>query len=160
MVSEADKHIIISLTGAKLSWASANITSGAELFATNKEAFRDWASETHNTFTIQKTECNTASYAPGFCQTYSALNTNNKGFAAGSWRLPSIAELYLIYKHIDKINFMLSMIDGAEIINKTIHLSSTELNTHYIWGLHFYDGVISTMSKTETTYNIRAITSY
>ena len=90
---------------------------------------------------------NTADYAPGFCNKYARANANNKGLLAGSWWLPSLAELALIWANFDKVNYALSKITGATQLQKTWYWSSTQYSADGAWNLDLSDGFMSTYYK-------------
>ena len=72
---------------------------------------------------------NTASYAPGYCRAYSRANSKGKGLTAGYWWLPSNGELLMMYANKLKINYALSLIKGAKLLDSSWYWSSTECSS-------------------------------
>ena len=84
---------------------------------------------------------NTASYAPGYCRAYSRANSKGKGLTAGYWWLPSVGEILMMYSNALKINYALSLINGAAQLDLgSWYWTSTEGSSQGAWGLLFSDG--------------------
>lgn len=160
VVFEGDKHVVVSLSGKNLPWSSSAIDGGGTKASTRKEAIIDWDSEANASNQLEHPECNTVDYAQGYCASYSDVNTNNVGLAAGTWMLPSCGELAMMSRNIDNINAALVLIDNAELLPKVNYISCTETsNANYVWCFHFYDSVINTGNKVDTCY-VRPVSKY
>ena len=170
LLVEGGKHIVIAPTEAStgLPWSSkptkikdskGNDTSkgdgvqisGVTTTGDRLAAFSDFTGKA-NTAAIIKANTttnitNTADYAPGFCNKYSRANANGKGLLAGSWWLPSLAELALIWANFDKINYALSKITGATQLQKTWYWSSTQYSADNAWYLSLSVGCMATDYK-------------
>lgn len=84
------------------------------------------------------------SYAPGYCYHYTPHGQTKKGLKAGKYWLPCIAELFMIYTHLHKINAGLALIDGATPLRinsgQEWYWSSTECDDKYAWILSLSTG--------------------
>ena len=140
MVVEGGKILVVAPTEATLYWSSAAVSAGGKTTTDRETALNDWTGKTSTAAQITHSECNTESYAPGFCASYERVNANGQGLTAGRWWLPSLGELMMIYANMRKINYALSLINGATQLADTWYWSSTEYSTTNAWGLHLYDG--------------------
>lgn len=73
-------------------------------------------------------------YAPGYCYNYTST--------AGTYWLPCIAELMMIYTHKYRINAGLALINGAKQLSETWYWSSTESSSANAWSLSLSDGYL------------------
>jgi hypothetical protein len=164
VVCEGDKHLVVALDEApeKLAFASAYSTYGGVSAGSRKEAIKDWSGEENTKAQIQHAECNGATYAPGYCAAYSKVSDSGAGIAAGKWWLPSAGELNMIKCNVDRINYALSLIDGATQITKETHWSSTENGTYNAWGQSFiaYNGYLSNYNKVDRKFLVRPVSAY
>ena len=163
LLVEGGKHVVVAPTEASngLPWSSkpTKVTnsdgsvsskgdgvqiSGITTTGDRLTAFADFAGKANTAAIIKASTTtnitNTADYAPGFCNKYSRANVNGKGLLAGTWWLPSLAELALIWANFDKINYALSKISGATQLQKTWYWSSTQGSADYAWYLYLSDG--------------------
>lgn len=165
LLIEGGKHVVIAPTEASagLPWSSKPTSttnsqgqtvskgdgvqiSGVTTTGDRLTAFADFTGKA-NTAAIVKASTttnitNTADYAPGFCNKYSRANANGKGLLAGTWWLPSLAELALIWANFDKVNYALSKISGATQLQKTWYWSSTQRSADSAWYLYLSDGTM------------------
>ncbi len=140
MVVEGGKILVVAPTEATLYWSSAAVSAGGTTTTNRLTALDDWTGKTSTAAQITHSECNTESYAPGFCASYERVNANGKGLTAGRWWLPSLGELMMIYANMRKINYALSLINGATQLAETAYWSSTESSATYAWGLYLSYG--------------------
>lgn len=140
LVVEGGKMLVVAPTEATLTWSSAAVSAGGKTTTDRLTALDDWAGKTSTAAQVTHAECNTSSYAPGFCNTYSRVNANGKGLTAGRWWLPSLGELMMIYANMRKINYALSLINGATQLTGTAYWSSTEYSASHAWYLYLGDG--------------------
>lgn len=140
LVVEGGKMLVVAPTEATLTWSSAAVSAGGKTTTDRLTALDDWAGKTSTAEQVKHSECNTTSYAPGFCHAYSRANANGKGLTAGRWWLPSLGELMMIYANMRKINYALSLINGATQLAETAYWSSTESSTTNAWHLHLDSG--------------------
>lgn len=159
VVFEGGRHIVVAPTEATaLPWSSAavqgdNINYGnddnfaAEVTGNNRlAAMLDFNGRQHTDAAIKASSSahvtNTAAYAPGYCRLYSRANSKGKGLTAGYWWLPSVGELLMMYANKLKINYALSLINGAQQLDEYWYWSSTEYGSQGAWGLNFGDGTL------------------
>lgn len=140
MIVEGGKILVVSPTEATLTWSSAAVSAGGKTTTDRLTALNDWDGKTSTAAQITHSECNTESYAPGFCAAYERVNANGKGLTAGRWWLPSLGELMMIYANMSKINYALSLINGADQLKENWYWSSTESSAASAWRLHLADG--------------------
>ena len=140
VVVEGGRMLVVAPTEASLYWSSAAVSGGGTTTSDRVTAFNDWNGKANTAAQIQHAECSGESYAPGFCAKYSRVNANGQGLTAGKWWLPSMGELMCIYANMRKINYALSLIEGATQIAETWYWSSTEFSATTAWILRFVDG--------------------
>lgn len=157
MVETGEKNIVVSPTESYIPWSRAEVNAGGNTTTSLRAAIQDWAGETNTKAQITHVECQTESYAAGFCSLYERVNVNGEGFSAGKWWLPSLGELMLIYANFLKINFALSLINNALLMTEGGYWSSTEAGINGAWYLDFNKGVASYNNKATTTLRVRPV---
>ena len=161
LVVEGGKMLVVAPTEATLTWSSAAVSAGGKTTTDRLTALDDWAGKTSTAEQVKHSECNTTSYAPGFCHAYSRANANGKGLTAGRWWLPSLGELMMIYANMRKINYALSLINGATQLAETAYWSSTEYSTTYAWGLYLNDGNANGWrAKATNQHRVRPVSAF
>lgn len=160
VVVEGGKILVVSPTETALTWSSAAVSGGDVTTSDRITAMNDWAGKANTASQITHAECSSASYAPGFCAAYSRVNANGKGLTAGRWWLPSLGELFCIYANMRKINYALSLIEGATPLAETWYWSSTEYSAHGAWPLYLYDGIANGIAKAANTYGVRPVSAF
>jgi hypothetical protein len=160
LVVEGGKMLVVAPTEATLYWSSAAVSAGGKTTSDRLTALDDWAGKTSTAAQITHNECKTESYAPGFCASYSRTNANGKGLTAGRWWLPSLGELMMIYANMRKINYALSLINGATQLAETAYWSSTEYSATYAWLLYLSDGYASFTTKATSQYRVRPVSAF
>lgn len=153
MIVEGGKILVVAPTEATLYWSSAAVSAGGKTTTDRETALNDWTGKTSTAAQITHNECKTESYAPGFCASYERVNANGKGMTAGRWWLPSLGELMMIYANMRKINYALSLINGATQLAETWYWSSTEYSAAYAWRLYLTNGYA--LGDTKATYQLR-----
>ena len=147
-IIEGGKILVIAPTESStgLVWSSAAVNGGATMASNRKSAIADWNGETNTASIVSKSTStivtNTSSYAPGFCNQYS-----NKGLSAGKWWLPSVAEMMLILANKEKINYCLSLINGATLIEDSVYWTSTECTAETAYAIYPADMCLANWSK-------------
>lgn len=153
------RHLVVAPTQADaLPWSSAAVQADSpnygnddnyatEVSGNNRlAAMLDFNGRQHTDAAIKASSSahvtNTVSYAPGYCRAYSRANSKGKGLTAGYWWLPSVGELLVMYANKLKINYALSLIKGAQLLDTSWYWSSTELGSAYAWHLHFDVGYL------------------
>ena len=160
VVVEGGKILVVAPTEATLYWSSAAVSGGGKTTTDRLTALDDWTGKASTAAQITHSECNSESYAPGYCAAYERVNANGKGLTAGRWWLPSLGELMMIYANMRKINYALSLINGATPLAETWYWSSTEYSATYAWNLNLYVGTASNHAKATTQGRVRAVSAF
>lgn len=163
VVVEGGKVLVVAPTecdSAGLLWSSEAVSGGGVTTSDRVTAYSDWAGKTNTAAQIQKTQCQGASYAPGFCAAYSRTNANGQGLTAGKWWLPSLGEMMMIYANMTKINYALSLISGAEQLAATWYWTSTESSATHAWALFLSFGDMAGDTKASTRFRLRAVSAF
>lgn len=160
MVVEGGKMLVVAPTEATLYWSSAAVSAGGKTTTDRLTALDDWTGKTSTAAQITHNECKTESYAPGFCASYERVNANGKGLTAGRWWLPSLGELMMIYANMRKINYALSLINGATQLAETWYWSSTESSAAYAWRLTLSYGNAGGNAKATTQARVRPVSAF
>lgn len=160
MVVEGGKILVVAPTEATLYWSSAAVSAGGKTTTDRETALNDWTGKTSTAAQITHNECKTESYAPGFCASYERVNANGQGLTAGKWWLPSLGELMMIYANMRKINYALSLINGATQLAETWYWSSTEYSATGAWGLYLSGGTASGSAKAANQGRVRPVSAF
>lgn len=166
VVVEGGKCLVVAPTesASKLTWSSAAISGGGTTTSDRVTAINDWNGKTNTAQQIAHSTSsavtNTASYAPGFCNLYSRANANGKGLTAGKWWLPSLGEMMMIYANMTKINYALSLINGATQLVEDAYWTSTEYSATYAWLLSLYGSAYGNLAKASHTLRVRAVSAF
>ena len=166
VVVEGGKCLVVAPTesASKLTWSSAAISGGGTTTSDRVTAINDWNGKTNTAQQIAHSTSsavtNTASYAPGFCNLYSRANANGKGLTAGKWWLPSLGEMMMIYANMTKINYALSLINGATQLVEDAYWTSTEYGATGAWFLDLGNGRAIISTKASFTYRVRAVSAF
>lgn len=160
IVVEGGKILVVAPTEATLYWSSAAVSAGGKTTTDRETALNDWTGKTSTAAQITHSECNTESYAPGFCASYERVNANGQGLTAGRWWLPSLGELMMIYANMRKINYALSLINGATQLAETWYWSSTESSATLAWSLYLNDGNARGNTKATYHYRVRPVSAF
>ena len=144
VIVEGGKMLVVPPTEASLYWSSAAVSGGGTTTSDRLTALADWNGKNSTDAQVTHAECQGNSYAPGFCHNYSRVNANGQGMTAGRWWLPSLGEMMMIYANMTKINYALSLINGATQLAEDWYWSSTEYSANYAWFLDLVDGTART----------------
>lgn len=177
-VFEGGRHIVVAPTQADaLPWSSAAVQADSSNYG-NDDSFAGGVSENnrlaatldfngrqHTDAAIRASSSshvtNTAAYAPGYCRLYSRANSKGKGLTAGYWWLPSVGELLMMYANKLKINYALSLINGAQQLDEYWYWSSTESSSQRAWSLTFGDGTLyDWLVKVGDKYHVRPVSAF
>lgn len=157
LLVEGGRHLVIALTEASSAkWsskpASSSDTSGSVQISgvtttgDRITALNDFAGRANTTAIINGSTSsnvtNTEDYAAGFCNRYSRTNANGKGMTAGKWWFPSMGEMTMIWANFDKINYALSKISGATLLQANWYWTSTQYSAGLAWNLYLSDGLM------------------
>ena len=157
---EGGRMLVVAPTEASLYWSSAAVSGGGTTTSDRVTAFNDWNGKANTAAQIQHAECSGESYAPGFCAKYSRVNANGQGLTAGKWWLPSEGELMCIYANMRKINYALSLIEGATQLAEDWYWSSTEGSATYAWYLGFGGGASLWGTKAGFQFRVRPVSAF
>lgn len=166
VIVEGGKCLVVAPTesASKLTWSSAAISGGGTTTSDRVTAINDWNGKTNTAQQIAHSTSsavtNTASYAPGFCNLYSRTNANSQGLTAGKWWLPSLGEMMMIYANMTKINYALSLINGATQLVEDAYWTSTEYSAPNAWYLNLSSGLANRGAKASGTYRVRAVSAF
>lgn len=160
MVVEGGKMLVVAPTEATLYWSSAAVSAGGKTTTDRLTALDDWTGKTSTAAQITHNECKTESYAPGFCASYERVNANGQGLTAGKWWLPSLGELMMIYANMRKINYALSLINGATQLAETWYWSSTEYSATNAWPLDLDTGTAANPTKAASQRRVRPVSAF
>lgn len=155
LLVEGGRHIVIAPTEASSAkWSSKPVSqsdtsgsvqiSGVTTTYDRITALNDFAGRANTTAIINGSTSsnvtNTEDYAAGFCNRYSRTNANGKGLTAGKWWFPSMGEMAMIWANFDKINYALSKISGATLLQANWYWTSTQGSESLAWVLSLVDG--------------------
>lgn len=161
VVVEGGKILVVAPTETALTWSSAAVSGGGTSTDDRLVALNDWNGKSSTAAQIKHPECSGVDYAPGFCAAYERVNANGKGLTAGRWWLPSLGELMMIYANMRKINYALSLVNGATQLSKTGYWSSTELSATYGWYLNLSNGIAGPWTtKATTQFRVRPVSAF
>ena len=161
VVVEGGRLLVVAPTQAdSLLWSSAAVSGGGTTTTDRVTAYSDMAGKTNTAAQISHAECQSASYAPGYCAAYSRANANGYGLTAGKWWLPSLGEMFMIYANMTKINYALSLIDGATLLVENWYWTSTEFSAGYARGLNLGNGRMNSLAKASDKYRVRPVSAF
>lgn len=163
VVVEGGKVLVVAPTESttKLTWSSAAVSGGGTTTTDRVTAMNDWNGKSNTAAQITHSEASGTGYAPGFCNAYSRVNANGNGLTAGKWWLPSLGEMMMIYANMTKINYALSLIEGATQLVEDWYWTSTESSAAYAWFLRLYDGGTNPWgTKVSIAYRVRAVSAF
>lgn len=159
LLIDGGRKLVIAPTETSLYWWSSNSAGGATSTSDRMVAQEDYNGKS-NTSKIITTLGSDTGYAPGYCYGYSRVNANGKGLKAGTWWLPSLGELFLMWANFTKINYALSKISGATPLQQSWYWSSTEYSATDAWHLHFSNGTQRGYTKSANQYRVRAVSAF
>lgn len=156
-IISSGRRLLIAPHESSLPWSSVTGSGGAVTSISKASADTDYTGENNTSKIIASAAFagDGEGYAPGYCAAYS-----NGGLVAGSWWLPSLGELGLIYEKFSAINAALAKISGATKLGRGPYHSSTEYSVKYSWTLFFQSGFRASSIKTTAKYRVRPVTSF
>ena len=81
-------------------------------------------------------------------------------FGQGKWWLPSMGEMMMIYANMRKVNYALSLIEGATQLAENWYWTSTEYSATFAWGLYLGNGYATYLTKAADQGRVRAISAF
>ena len=163
VVVEGGKVLVVAPTesATKLNWSSAAVSGGGTTTTDRVTAMSDWNGKANTAAQVTHAEASGVGYAPGFCNAYSRVNDNGYGLTAGKWWLPSMGEMMMIYANMTKINYALSLINGATQLQEEGYWTSTESSAPDAWLLTLNIGYMySYYAKASTTLRVRPVSAF
>ena len=162
VVVEGGKVLVVAPTESTttLLWSSAAVSGGGTTTTDRVTAMNDWNGKANTAAQITHSEASGTGYAPGFCHAYSRVNANGKGLTAGKWWLPSMGEMMMIYANMTKINYALSLINGATKLKEDVYWTSTEYSASIAWSLPIGDGLMYTFAKDTHQLRVRPVSAF
>ena len=162
VVVEGGKVLVVAPTESTttLLWSSAAVSGGGTTTTDRVTAMNDWNGKANTAAQITHSEASGTGYAPGFCHAYSRVNANGQGLTAGKWWLPSLGEMFMIYANMTKINYALSLINGATKLKEDVYWTSTEYRAAYAWGLSLHDGYMNYNTKAAGRFRVRPVSAF
>ena len=162
VVVEGGKVLVVAPTESTttLLWSSAAVSGGGTTTTDRVTAMNDWNGKANTAAQITHSEASGTGYAPGFCHAYSRVNANGKGLTAGKWWLPSMGEMMMIYANMTKINYALSLINGATKLAEDWYWTSTAYSATYAWGLDLGSGNMGGGTKATYRRRVRPVSAF
>lgn len=162
VVVEGGKMLVVAPTESttSLNWSSASVNGGGTTTTDRVTAMNDWNGKANTAAQITHSEASGTGYAPGFCHAYSRVNANGNGLTAGKWWLPSLGEMMMIYANLTKINYALSLIEGATQLVEDAYWTSTECSATNAWFLYLGNGTMSYTAKAASTFRVRPVSAF
>ena len=71
-----------------------------------------------------------------------------------------MGEMMMIYANMRKVNYALSLIEGATQLAETWYWTSTEYSATAAWGLHLYYGTAYYRAKATYQDRVRAVSAF
>lgn len=148
-----------------LLFSSGSINSGRSYATDIKGCVADMDGKTNTAAIISASTAdaitNTATYAAGFCNLYSRVNSNGKGLTAGKWWLPSAGEAAAIIANRDRINYCLGLITGATKIAVDCWLyTSTEGSADSAWAIYINNFTVDKSTKSLHKKRVRPVSEF
>lgn len=100
-------------------------------------ALQDWEGKARTESFLRYAASNASTATPGYCYSYEKMNNTGGGIPKTQWWLPSLGELFFIYCNKNKINYALSHISGATLLQDNSYWSSTPSGdiSQWFWGM-------------------------
>ena len=156
-IMSGGRRLLIAPHESSLYWSSVAGSGGAVTTTVKTTADVDYAGQSNTSKIVASAAFagDGEGYAPGYCAAYS-----NGGVTAGSWWLPSLGELGMIYEKYDAINAALKKISGATQLSRVTYWSSTEYSATYAWPLNFSNGNRWYGTKATGEFRVRPVTAF
>lgn len=156
-IMSGGRRLLIAPHESSLYWSSVAGSGGAVTTTVKTTADVDYAGQSNTSKIVASVAFagDGEGYAPGYCAAYS-----NGGVTAGSWWLPSLGELGMIYEKYDAINAALKKISGATQLSRVVYWSSTERSATDAWSLAFSSGFRGGLTKATSKSRVRPVTAF
>ena len=156
-IIEGSKRLIVAVDEATLYWSSKTGSGGATTTTNKDTADEDYEGQSNTSEIVSSSSFSSdgSGYASGYCHAYSKGNK-----AAGSWWLPSLGELGMIWKDFEPINAALERISGATQLSRAGYWSSTEYSASDAWRLNMTNGLRWFYPKTTNQTRVRPVSAF
>lgn len=157
VIIEGSKRLLVAIDEATLYWSSKTGSGGATTTTSKDTADGDYKGRSNTSEIVSSSSFSSdgSGYAPGYCHAYSKGNK-----AAGSWWLPSLGELGMIWKYFEPINAALARISGATQLSVVPYWSSTEHSASNAWNMNMGNGGRWHYSKATYQYRVRPVSEF
>lgn len=151
------RRLLIAPHESSLTWSSVAGSGGAVTTVVKTTADFDYAGQSNTSKIVSSAAFagDGERYAPGYCAAYS-----NGGVTAGSWWLPSLGELGMIYEKISVINAALAKISGAKQLSNAAYWVSTEQSENSAWFLNLGNGYRGGNAKATINSWVRPVATF
>ncbi len=162
VVPITNSFLVVAPTEAVLQWSSTAVNGNTKYTTAISASMAPRQGKSYTKSQIAHAECSGEAYAPGFCSLYSRANAKGVGLTAGKWWLPAMGELLAIYLSMRKINYALSLIEGATQLLENHYWSSIEYSDTQAWTLHLGNAEMLYPSKTAalTKRRVRPVSEF
>ena len=158
LVVEDEHQIVLSLEDSpeRFHWSKKRVLVNQPIDLNREDAESDFNGEEY---------CRNLN-SPDFPAAYYCLNYKKGGL---DWYLPSAGELWLIYRHLKKIQIALKTVKGKKLVpdyanfleDAPCYWSSTESNDKYTWVLYLNDGLIRNWGiKVRDNCKVRPVSNF
>ena len=158
LVVEDEHQIVLSLEDSpeRFHWSKKRVLVNQPIDLNKEDAKSDFNGEEY---------CRNLN-SPDFPAAYYCLNYKKGGL---DWYLPSAGELWLIYRHLKKIQIALKTVKGKKLVpdyanfleDAPCYWSSTESNDKYTWALYLNDGLIRNWGiKVRDNCKVRPVSNF
>ena len=166
LVSESNKQCIVALHGTNIQYSDGTYPNKHPNFIGNRQsAIQDFDVINKNRTILEGlstlTDEQKAKYAVGYCSLYSVIDRDSgTGIKAGEWFMPTFGYAMFIYNNLNKVNYALSQIDGAELISAvppSVWHTCTEMSPAKNYFIDFNDGTSNGWQDTIESHIVRPI---
>lgn len=157
VIIEGSKRLLVAVDEATLYWSSKTGSGGATTTTSNDTADEDYEGQSNTSEIVSSSSFSSdgSGYAPGYCHAYSKGNK-----AAGTWWLPSLGELGMIWKYFEPINAALERISGSKQLSMERYWSSTEYSASNAWVLGMHNGRRGYGPKPTPQGRVRSVSAF
>lgn len=166
------RPIIVAPTETNLKWSkypiqATDFVERAEVYTQQYNGQTNTAMIMANCAALFGNEAGWQQHAAAWCanysRTYVKTGGTTVGIGIGNWFLPSINEFTVILKYFDQINACLSVINGAQLLERAAgvrYWTSTEYRTSLAWRVLTMGGMAGVGEKITDLDHVRPISYY
>lgn len=166
VIFEGGHHLVIApdetlpMTWCTPSLGTSGVNGGGIIGSDRSAALNDWDGKAHTLAQVAHDDCLASKYCNEYSREWQNTNGDNIGLGAGKWWLPSSAELLMMYANMNKINYALSLIDGAKALSRDWYWSSSEITADYISIINFVNGNLTMTHKATDKCIVRPVSAF